>query len=59
MQTEQSLLHPGPDPLRRRAHDHFLRVHVLREPVEVLVSERSQAIQALGWERTELVLGGA
>jgi hypothetical protein len=37
MQAIQSGVHTGSDPRRRRADDHLLRVHELRQPLEVLM----------------------
>lgn len=37
MQTIPRCLLPSPNPLRRRTHDDLLRMHKLREPMEILL----------------------
>jgi hypothetical protein len=40
VQAVQGRLHTSSDPRRRRADDHLLRVHELRQPLEVLLKRR-------------------
>ena len=40
VQAVQGRLHSSPDPRRRRADDYLLRVHELRQPLEVLLKRR-------------------
>ena len=41
VQAVQGRLHTSPNPRRRRADDHLLRVHELRQPLEVLLKRQT------------------
>ena len=44
VQAVQGRLHSSPDPRRRRADDDFLRVHELRQPLEVLLKQAREHV---------------